>query len=147
MYISQSTTHNSELQARAEQFLALLKANFAPQKALIAIRDGEDWSSLTSFGLSKEGQWTESDLALGALEFAADNRCSRIFAHTAGALEDNPLAFLTGVPMHAVLVGYARLHDEELLIYLSRPFSDGLYSPKSLSEFERFLRNNLTEAQ
>ena len=131
------------LGTRAKHALEKLKESFGPSKAFIAKSVPDGWELVTGLGLPQDTVLGDSELAVGALEFAAAEKQFKIFADTAGPAQENFLAFLSGAPLDVVMVGHIQTVDQEFLVYLSRSFTDGLYNETDLENFEQVVRAEL----
>ena len=117
------------LRKSAEEVLATAVNALEPRRGLLLIQLRDSWTEAAVFGVPLEF-WRPDIVAVEAIHTVAAEWKAQLFADT-GAPTDSPLAFLQG-NLSSVMVLPAEIHSHRSLLYLARPFADGLYQKKHL---------------
>jgi hypothetical protein len=134
---------DAEIIQGLEKRLETMVARFQPEKAFILTQNGPAWVPTAVHNLSRTGPWSAGVVALGALEYAAEHREAKLFADAPGLASENPMAFLS-TPLHSVMVSHAWWDaSRAIIVYLSRPLNNGLYTEQDLAELNRQLAAHL----
>ena len=117
------------LQVQAERLLATAVEALKPRRGLVLVQLSENWTEAAISGIPGD-YWKPEVVATEAIQTVASEWTAQLFADT-GAPTDSPLAFLQG-NLSSVLVIPGYLQEKKTLLYLARPFADGLYQDDHL---------------
>ena len=128
------------LRTSAQRLLALSVEALKPRRGLILVEHIEGWTEAAGFGLPEEF-WQPDMVAVEAIRAVASDWTPQIFADT-GAPTDSPLSFLQG-NLSSVIVFPWVLQENKALLYLARPFADGLYQEEHIEQISKVLSSLL----
>lgn len=121
----------------AQSLMRSLLADFEPERAIVLVSGEDLWSAAATHNLPAEEFWKQEHLSIGAVAEVASEGESKLGADSAMGYE--LLSMLSGT-LYAFLAVPAEVEGRACVVYLSRPFEQGLYNQEDLARLEQFLR-------